>query len=77
MRRAWAESGLPPARMAHVKKANVPDVDIQCLSVFREKMGCEGIARMIPTNCSYRHSDCERHHFGEQYYWRIWFDRVG
>ena len=27
MRRAWPEGGLPPARMAHVKKANIPECE--------------------------------------------------
>ena len=40
-------------------------------------MGSESIVRMIPTNCNCRHSGCERHHFGEQYYLRISFDRIG
>ena len=33
MRSAWPESGLPPARMVHIKKANIPSVDI-VVSVF-------------------------------------------
>lgn len=40
-------------------------------------MESEGIVRMVPTNCNCRHSGCERHHSGEQYYWRISFDRIG